>query len=102
MSCEQIITDRIRMMGKVMFSQVSVCPQGGGYPSPRFLPKSLVSGPFQGGTPQPGLGYPLAGTGAPPPAQLELGYPPWGQNSRASTCYAAGSMPLAFTQDFLA
>ena len=31
-----------------------------------------------------------------------LGYPPIRQNSIASTCYPAGGMPLAFTQeDFL-
>ena len=73
-------------------------PGGGGYPSPRFFPRSLVPGPFWG-TPYLArecpslsqvvwLGYPIAGTGVPPP-QLGL-------NSRASTCH------LAFMQeDFL-
>ena len=56
-----------------------------GYPSPRFFPRSLVPGSF--------LGYPI-------PGQVRMGYPlPLGQNSRASTCYAAGGVPLAFTQD---
>ena len=36
----------------------------------------------------------LARTGVPPS-------PPQGQNSRVSTCYMAGSMPLVFTQVFL-
>ena len=75
----------------------------------------------------PGLGYPPFRTGLgspsqdrtavpPPPTKTELGYPPplqsgqdWGtnlptpgQDSRMSTCYAAGGMPLAVTQgDFL-
>ena len=47
------------------------------------------------GTPQPGMGYPSAQTwdGVPPPTR---------QSSIAITCYAAGGMPLAFTQeDFL-
>ena len=76
-----VITTRIRMMGKVLFSQVSVCPHPGkgvpqsqvfsqvtgsrsfpggipvlgpfwGYPSPRFFPRSLVPGSL-GGTPVP-------------------------------------------------
>ena len=34
-------------MGKVLFSQVSVCPHLGGYPSPRFFPRLLTSYPFQ-------------------------------------------------------
>ena len=77
-------------------------------------------------TPQPGQdwGTPLGRTGLGhlPPARTWLGYlpsqditgyplgqdrtevppPPPRQNSRANTCYAAGGMPLAFTQeDFL-
>ena len=35
-----------------MFSQVCVC--SGGYPSPRFFPRSLVPGPFPGGKVMPG------------------------------------------------
>ena len=81
-----------------------------------------------GYSPQPGLdggegypGYPLARSGYPPPRpgigypppRPGIGYPPpWldgvppppqiRQSSIASTCYAAGGMPLAFTQeDFL-
>ena len=46
MSEGMIFTARIRRMGKVLFSQVSVCPLPGGYPSPRFFPRSLVPGPF--------------------------------------------------------
>ena len=40
--------------------------RGGGYPSPRFFPRSLVPGPF-------GMGYPLArsGWGNPPPPRTE-------------------------------
>ena len=49
-----------------------------GYPSPRW---------GDWGTPQPGQ------DGVPPPP------PPPGQNSRTRTCYAAGGMPLAFTQE---
>ena len=37
-----------------------------------------------------------------PPGQDWMGYPPIRQSSKVSTCYAAGSVPLAFTQeDFL-
>ena len=80
------------------------------------------------GTPQPelgypllGLGYPLAGTGilpppartgvplwpglvylparvTPPPHPARTGVPPR-HNSRVSTCYVAGCMPLAVTQE---
>ena len=64
------------------------------------------------GTLQPssGWGTPPPRTGV-PPGQVRMGYPPphgldWGnptgQKNRASTCYAAGGMPLASTQeDFL-
>ena len=51
-------------------------------------PPDLGLGPHPG----PGMGY---------PPDMGRGTPP-GQISIASTCYAAGSMPLAFTQeDFL-
>ena len=64
--------------------------QDGGYPHPR-------SG---GGTPIPGQNGEY-----PPPSRSQIrtgvGYPNW--NSIACTCYAVGSMPLAFKQeDFLA
>ena len=78
-----------RRMGKVLFSQVSVCPHPGGNPSPRFFPRSLAPGLFLGypspgegaGTPVPAgatpkQGYPPArtGWGYPPPPWLGLGY----------------------------
>ena len=45
------------------------------------------------------MGYPpLARTRAPPQARSVWGTPR-GQNSRASTCYTAGGMLLAFTQE---
>ena len=44
-----IFTARIRRMGKVMFSQVSVHSHGGITPCPRFFPRSLVPGPFLAG-----------------------------------------------------
>ena len=62
------------------------------------------------GTPQPGMGYPPGpgmgypprpGIGSPFPQTWD-GVPPPRQVSIANTCYAAGGMPLAFTQeDFL-
>ena len=89
-------------MGKVLFSQVCVCLfTGCGNPS------SLT-----GGTPSQDRGYPIQPNGKVVPQSQDGGTPPpqdgWGypsprrQSSTASTCYAAGSMPLAFTQeDFL-
>ena len=88
----------------------------GVYPSPgRCGTQSQV-----GGTPVPAArvpqdsGIPLSrtrgtpiqdGTGVPPPpvrTGLRYPSPPADQDSRASTCYAAGGMPLAVTQeDFL-
>ena len=58
------------------------------------------------GVPQPGLngrGYPIPGVGVPSQVWMVGGtQPPIRQSSIASTCYAAGGMPLAFTQeDFL-
>ena len=83
---------------------------GGGYP---------IQG-LGGGYPVPGLGvpHPRSGLGVPQctPYHDWMGYPPhphhdWmgypsptpiRQSSIASTCYTAGDMPLAFTQeDFL-
>ena len=88
---------------------------GGGYPIPGLdgeggYPIQLIgggriphhSGP--GGYPIPGLdglldgGYPWV----PPPSRTGWNTPPppiMRQNSIGSTCYAAGGMPLAFTQD---
>ena len=83
----------------------------GGCPSPMFFPRLLVPGPFWG-IPQPWPGQDGVPTRpgqdrVPPPGQVRMRYPTardWGtphrgQNSRASTCYAAGGMPLAFRQD---
>ena len=88
-------------MGKVLFSQVRVCPWvgGGGYPSPSH--NTSIHYPIQslaGGYPPSWPGWVTTScqeldVGTPPP-------PPHGrQSSRASTCYVAGSMPLAFTQE---
>ena len=95
---------------------------GMGYPPrPRM---GYPPGPGMGYPPRPGMGYPpwtwdgvppRHGTGYPPdmgqgtPPDMGQGTPPdlrWGtpprQISIVSTCYAAGGMPLAFTQeDFL-
>ena len=101
--------------------EVGVLPQpgldGGGYPISGGYPGQVL---MMGGIPHPG-GYPgqiLMMGGVPPtsrpgwdtphPPTLGwgtpwpgMGYPPR-QSSIASTCYAAGSMPLVFTQeDFL-
>ena len=110
--CLVLITEEIRSSysphpkdGDVtVFPGVYLSTPGVQYPSPRFFPRSLVKGPFQG-VPQSWLGdililargYPRAGY-----PQDRTGVPPPGQNSRKSTCYVAGGMPLAFTQeDFL-
>ena len=76
-----------------------------GYPLPRLYPP-----PADGGTPFPGLdATPSRGT---PPAQVPpagvpasrgvppgRGYPHHHQTSTACTCYAAGGVPLAFTEE---
>ena len=81
----------------------------GGYPSKVWLGGGTPSQVWSGGVPpdQVWMGYPPGpGTGSPPP-RPGTGYPPpdqvWiRQSSTASTCYAAGGVPLAFTQeDFL-
>ena len=95
------------------------CPRGGGYPILGLdggYTILLTGGtPCQiqiGGYPIPGLdggvshsadgGYPIQDRGKPfgtPPVQHWMGYP---SISKASTCYAVGGVPLAFTQeDFL-
>ena len=112
-----IITARIsKEWGKVLFSQVSVCSHLGEGGTPIRL--TLGTPPHQDwmGVPpiRTGWGYPPVGTGwgtptcwdwrGVPPLGLDWGTPPpiRRQNSRVSTCYAAGGMPLAFTQeDFL-
>ena len=75
---------------------------GMGYPPPRhgtgYPPRHGMGYP-----PRDGMGYPpQTWDGVPPPGH-GTGYPPSPrQISIASTCYAAGGMPLAFTQeDFL-
>ena len=91
----------------------------GGYPLPG-LARGVPPQSWDGVPPGPGMGYPSPrpGMGYPPrpgmgtPPGFEMGYPPrpemvrWGIPPRpisiASICYAAGGMPLAFTQeDFL-
>ena len=71
----------------------------GGYPCNRLARSGWWGVPR--GTP----GYPptiMTGWGVPPPWLDGVPPPPIRQNSTASTCYAAGGMPLAFTQeDFL-
>ena len=91
-------TARIRRVGKVIFSQVCPFTRGGGLPQSQVL--SQVSGPrsFLGGTPSPRF-FPRSLLPVPFPAGVPL---PPRQNSRSSTCYAAGGMPLVVTQeDFL-
>ena len=88
-----------------------------GYPPPTIKTWLGYSPPWDGVPPtiKTWLGYPHPGMGYPPthphpwdgyPPQHGTGYPPtWPpprQSSIASTCYAAGGVPLAFTQeDFL-
>ena len=80
-------------------------PQPGldGVPPPNQV--WMVGGTW--GTPSPGLDGGGGVPGVPPPTRSGWGTPPpdqvWiRQNSIASTCYAAGGVPLAFTQeDFL-
>ena len=60
----ELITARIRRMGKVMFSHA-------GYPSPRFFPR-----PPRYPLSRIGLGSPHLGLGY-PPARTGLGYPAW-------------------------
>ena len=130
-TASHVVTARILRMGMVLISQVCGCPQGGtpvpgsslvsgfprGDPSSRFFPRSLVPGLFSGGTPVPaGGGTLVLASGSTPervgvPPSWDWGNPSWDwctppppkrQNSRASTCYVAGGMPLAVTQeDFL-
>ena len=99
-------------IGKVLFSQVSVCPHLGGgvthladrgYP---FLLDWGVPHPSQWGYPpskvRMGGGVPQGTPSCPGqvPGQEDGGTP--NQNSTVCTCYAVGGMPLAFTQeDFL-
>ena len=78
--------------GKVIFSQMCVCPHpGGGTParSGQWVPHDRY--------PHPRMEY------TPPQARSGWEYPPPpGWDNRRSTCYAAGGMPLAFRQeDFL-
>ena len=75
-----LFTARIRSMGKVMFSHFTgVCLFTRGYPSPRFFPRSLVPGPFQGSTPVVAGGYPSPDHGVPrsqPKGYHQTGVPP--------------------------
>ena len=110
-----IFTARIpNEWGKVLFSQASVCSYFGEGGTPIQLMGGTPSLPDRGGTPHPrsGRGVPpsqvrMGGStpipgqdgGYPHPRSGRGGTPNW--NSTACTCYAAGGMPLAFTQDFL-
>ena len=88
-----------------MFSYVSVClfklAGGGGAGGTPFPGLDRVGTPFPGldwrvPHPRSGWGVPIlarTGWGTPPP--------PIRQSSIASTCYVAGGMPLAFTQEDL-
>ena len=80
---------------------VNPCPdqvpgQDGGYPHGLDWMGVLPLG-LDGVLPPSGLD---GGISSPPPVSPGWGYPPPSrQSSRASTCYAVGGMPLAFTQD---
>ena len=65
-----------------------------GWGTPPDLGRGTPPGPGMGYPPRPGTGYhpPDLGWGTPQPW---MGYPP----SIASTCFAGGGMPLAFTQE---
>ena len=121
-----IVTARIRRMTESNVFTLSTISGGGvphhrsvggGYPIPGLDGEGYPSQIWMVGVPQPGLdgrgylGYPPRpgldggehtwGTPPPPPPILD-GVPPPRQSSIASTCYAAGGMPLAFMQeDFL-
>ena len=97
-------------MGKVLFSQVSVCPhfREGGTPILPDWGKGVPSSQVRrGGTPMQGL---YGGRGySPHPSQDGEGRQPGqdgggtpNQNRTACTCCVAGGMPLTFMQeDFL-
>ena len=94
-----ILPPAIRRMGEGnIFSLFTLVEGGGagGTPSQVQVGGYPIPGPGRGGTPsqvQVGGGYPIPGPGG-------GGVPR--QSSTASTCYAAGGVPLAFTQeDFL-
>ena len=104
--------------GKVIFSVCSHLQGGGGTPSQVWTGRYPIPG-LDGVAPHPADGYPISGPdrgyaipgpdggGGLPPSKIRMVYPPplpiRRQISITSTCYAAGSMPLAFTQeDFLA
>ena len=81
-------------MGKVMFS---VCPPPGGeVPQSQVLSKVSGTWSFPEGYPSPTCrgGYSSSGWGTPVRAKGEV--PQSWQNSRESTCYAAGGMLVRF------
>ena len=86
--CGNIFTARFRRMGEGNIFSLSTLA-GRGVPRPRSM----------------GGGYPIPGTqGTSHHHQDWMGYPhpPIRQSSITSTCYVAGGVPLAFTQeDFL-
>ena len=90
--CDPFYRPHSEGRGKVIFSQVSVCPLPGGYPSlwSQVLFQPLIPGPPEG----PNIGQ------APPPRSQDWGTLPW--DRRTSTCYAAGGASCGFPQeDFL-
>ena len=86
---------------QVLTGGYPILPNQGGHTHPSQLGDTPIVP--EGGTP---LSRSQVRMGVPPPSRSGLrsgwggGYPNW--NSIACTCYAAGSMPLTFTQeDFL-
>ena len=78
----------------LFFFSLLVHTQGRGYPHPSDEGGGEITwpGPRRGDSPhQAGWGYPPGQDGVNPPATGR-------QSSRASSCYKAGGMPLAFTQ----
>ena len=103
--CNTVVTTRIRRMGKVLFSQVCVCPhQGWGLPHlhPIILPLVtcpfqevplwLVTGPFLGGYPSPSRGIPWPGLGYPPPPKTEQQSEHLLHGGRYASCVHAGGL----------
>ena len=125
MGINYLLPPAYEVRGKVLFSQVSVCSHfrggGRGYPIQLMegggvvIPGGRLPHPrFRQGVPcSRSVGYPIPGPGGGTPFQVEVvgRYPIPGpgrevppppikrQSSIASTCYTAGSMPFAFTQD---
>ena len=112
-----IFTARIWRMGEGTVFSFSVHTATGEYPIPCPIGGHPIPGPG-GGYPIPGQGWgghtpsQVQAGGGGTPSQVQVGIPPimtgWDtppphqEISIVSTCYAAGGVPLAFTQkDFL-